>query len=262
MVGHKRRQKSKVSLMGSHQRCWLWGRHLVLETLRAGRWPIVELRVADSVDHVDRDAASRLASETDIPVHIESAARLTQLCGAADHQGWLAKMRPFPYAPLDELIPDAAQSAALVILDRVQDPYNLGAVIRAADVLGMDGMVIGTESQAGIGSQVARSSAGAVNYLPISRPSCLTTAARALGDKGISLVAAVAHTSVELVEIDLTVPTAFVLGNESVGVSPDLMDVCQASVRIPQTGHIESLNVAVAAGILFYELQRQRHSRR
>jgi 23S rRNA (guanosine2251-2'-O)-methyltransferase len=258
MVGQRRHRSRKVPLMASHQRCWLWGRHLVLDTLRAGHWPVVELRVADGLSVADRDAVTHLAGAAGIPVSVESTARLTQLCSSADHQGWLAKMRPFPYRQLSEVMPSESHPAALAIVDRMQDAHNFGAVIRAAEVLGMDGIVVGTTAQAKVGSQVARSSAGAVNHLPIAHVSDLLATSDELRRAGLSLVASAANAGTALRELDLTGPTVFVLGNEHDGVNPDLLDVCDATVHIPQLGRTESLNVAVAAGILFYELQRQR----
>jgi len=244
MVGQKRRRSRKPALMGSHQRCWLWGRHLILETLRAGRWPIVELRIDRRLDQDDLRAVSDLAAERSTPVITETAERLTQLCGASDHQGLLAKMRPFPYRTLDNIIAPQPPPTALVMLDRIQDPYNFGAVVRAAEVLGMDGLIVGREGQ--------------VNALPIVEVPDLAQAAQQLRGAGFSVLAADASSGVPIARQDLTTPTLLVLGNESTGVSPALIDECDATVKIPQAGRIESLNVAVAAGILCYELRRQR----
>lgn len=248
--------------MGSHQRCWLWGRRLVLDTLRAGRWPIVELRIADGLDESGREVVTRLAAQAGVPVHTAAAERLTQLCGAADHQGVLAKMRPFPYRSLGDVLAGDSHPAALAILDRMQDPFNFGAVIRAAEVLGMDGLIVGAIAQAEVGSQVARSSAGAVNHLPLVQVSDLVATADELRRRGAVLIAAAVHAHDAVCERSLTGPTVFVLGNEHSGIDPPLLERCDAAVRIPQSGRTESLNVAVAAGILFYELQRQRHAAR
>ncbi len=258
MVGQKRRRSRKSPLMGNHQRCWLWGRHVVLETLLAGRWPIIELRMSAGLSEEDRQAVTGLAAENEIPVTVEPAPRLAQLCGATDHQGLLAKMPPFPYSSLAEVISVGAGSPALVLLDRVQDPHNFGAIIRAADVLGMDGLIVGTDRQSEVTSVVARSSAGAVNHLPIARVTNLVDAVQECRRSGFSVVAADAGATNDLAQQDLSVPTLFVLGNEHAGVSGSLLALSQATVKIPQTGQIESLNVAVAAGICFYELRRQR----
>jgi 23S rRNA (guanosine2251-2'-O)-methyltransferase len=276
MVGRKRRKTKKLRLMGSHQRCWIWGRHVVFETLRAGRWPILELRIDDGLEGDERHALTRLAAERGFPLISETSARLAQLCGASDHQGVLAKMPPFPYATLDAVLlsrgivkgdmtggrvssaADGPASTALVMLDRVQDPHNFGAIIRAADVLGMDGLIVGTESQSAVTSVVARSSAGAVNYLPVAQAPDLVSAVHELRRVGFVAVAADADAHTTLDRQDLTAPTVLVLGNENTGVSEQLRAACNATVRIPQAGHVASLNVAVAAGILFYELQRQR----
>src|SRR5690606_35976295 len=129
MVGQKRRRSRKPALMGSHQRCWLWGRHVVLETLRAGRWPIVELRIDRTLGSVIADEVAALAAEKHVPVSAETSARLAQLCGAGDHQGLIAKMRPYPFWDLGDLLASDPPPTSLVMLDRIQDPYNFGAVV-------------------------------------------------------------------------------------------------------------------------------------
>ncbi len=258
MVGQKRRKSRKSSLMGNHQRCWLWGRHAVLETLRADRWPIVELRMSDSLSEEDQQTVTGLAEENEIPITVEPASRLVQLCGASDHQGLLAKMPPFPYASLADVMSVGTDRPALVLLDRIQDPHNFGAIIRAADVLGMDGLIVGTKEQSEVTSVVARSSAGAVNHLSIAKVPDLAAAVHECRRSGFTVVAADAGAATDLAQQDLTGPTLLVLGNEHAGVSDSLLALSHATVKIPQAGQIESLNVAVAAGILFYELRRQR----
>ncbi|MGD9857200.1 MAG: 23S rRNA (guanosine(2251)-2'-O)-methyltransferase RlmB [Planctomycetaceae bacterium] len=258
MAESRRRSSREPALLGNHQRCWLWGRHLVLETLRAGLWPVVELRLADNLSQEIERQAARLASEADVRVVRESTKRLSQRCGTQDHQGLLAKMRPFPYRLFDEVVTVADRHQALVMLDRIQDPHNFGAIIRAAEVLGMDGLIVGTEEQSEVTAAVARSSAGAVNHLPIAQAPDLVDAVQILRGRGVSIVAADAHAGTSPSARDLTIPTVFLLGNESSGVSGELLALSDAAVQIPQAGRIESLNAAVAAGILFYELQRQR----
>lgn len=258
MAAPRRRRDRKPALMGSHQRCWLWGRHVVLETLRAGRWPVVELRIDETLGPEELQLVTDLAAERGLTIIRESAGRLKKLCGAGDHQGLLAKMRPFPYCTLDELLPPQGGASSLVMLDRIQDSFNFGAIIRAADVLGIDGLIVGSRAQADVNSQAARSSAGAVNYLPLAKVPDLVAAARRMRDQGFSVVVADATAERSIAQQDLTQPTTYILGNESRGVSEDLKSLSTASVRIPQLGQVESLNVAVAAGILFYELRRQR----
>ena len=259
MVGRKPRKTKRKQLMGSHNRSWLWGHHLVRETLAAGRWPIVELRVSKDLPSSERDAVTTLAGERSIPVTIESSDRLRQLCGASDHQGHLARMRPFPFASVEELFAGLSANPILTLLDGIQDPHNFGAIIRSAEVLGVDGILVPQTKQSDVTAIVARSSAGAVNHLPLARTEDLVDAARRLRDKhGVRIVAADHRAERLPFEHDWTVPSAVIIGNEAAGVSEPLRQMCDDLVRIPQAGRTESLNAAVAAGILFYEIRRQR----
>jgi 23S rRNA (guanosine2251-2'-O)-methyltransferase len=259
MVGRKPRKTKPRRLMGSHNRSWLWGRHLVRETLETGRWPIVELRLSEDLAPAERDAVTALAAERAIGVAIESADRLRQLCGASDHQGYLAQMRPFPFAGVDDLLGGLSANPVLALLDGIQDPHNFGAIIRSAEVLGVEGILVPQTRQSDVTAIVARSSVGAVNHLPLARTEDLFEAARQLRDEhGIQIIAADHRADRLPFELDWTAPSAVVIGNEAAGVSGPLRQVCDDLVRIPQVGRTESLNAAVAAGILFYEIRRQR----
>lgn len=264
-----KRQKAKSKLMGSHQRCWIWGRRAVLEILEAGRWPILELRLDAAMAPARIERARDLASHGDIPVFLDSAERLRQLCHAPEHQGYVAKMAPFPYASAPDILaglsgrsgPDASGPAPLfAILDAVQDPYNFGAIARSAEALGVEAIFVGSARQADVGSMVVRSSAGAAGRIPIARVDDLEDLASQLRDRGVCLVAASEKADGECRDRDFTRPTAIVLGNEGAGIRPDLLALCDARVRVPQQGAIGSLNVAMAAAILFYEARRQRNA--
>lgn len=245
--------------MGSHNRSWLWGHHLVRETLEAGRWPIVELRLSEDLPPAERDAVTTMAAGQSIPVAIESSDRLRQLCGASDHQGYLARMRPFPFASVDELLGGLSANPVLGLLDGIQDPHNFGAIIRSAEVLGVEGILVPQRRQSDVTTIVARSSAGAVNHLPLARSEDLVDAVRRLREeRGLRIVAADHRAERLPFEQDWTVPSAVIIGNEAAGVSEELRQASDDRVRIPQVGRIESLNAAVAAGILFYEIRRQR----
>lgn len=252
-------RSNKQPLLGSHQRSWIWGRNLVTETLRAGLWRPYELRLTPEVEA----ELHELAELHQVPVEIETPSRLTQLCGAADHQGALAKMPPFPYADADELLnavqgPHDGRTPFFVITDHLQDPYNFGAIVRNAECFGAAGIFIPSDKQVGVTSQVARSSVGAVNHLPIARVPNLLLLAEQLKQQGVTLVAASEHATSLLHDADLSQPLAIVIGNEGVGIEAALLARCDVAVRIPLAGSVGSLNAAVAAGILLYEAARQR----
>ncbi len=231
-----------------------------METLQAQRWGILELVLSHELNAHDAETIMRQAEQQAVPVRVEDHERLTQLSGAPDHQGLLAKMPPFPFSPLEDIIQRVSTPLALMVLDRIQDPHNFGAIIRSAEVLGVQGIVIGETHQSDVTSAVARSSAGAVNYLPICRVGDLSVMLSTLQASGVHIVATAMRTGVALSEWNFTRPTAIIVGNESSGISPHLLNLCDGIVQIPQSGHVESLNAAVAAGIVCYELQRQRQA--
>jgi len=245
-------------LLGNHQRSWLWGKHLVRETWEAAAWPILELHLADRLDEQIVADLQTEAKRRGVPVEIESSSRLTQLCGAKDHQGFLAKMGPFPYAGPDQLLENRSSDRLYVALDQLQDSYNFGAVIRCAEVFGVAAVIIGEQRQTPVNSQVARSSAGAVNRVPILRIPNLSNFLQTLSETGVTVWAASEKAATPIDNQNLIEPSALVIGNEGRGVTTEVERVCQGSLRIPQSGSIGSLNAAVAAGIVLYEAQRQR----
>jgi len=256
-----KRGKGKRKLLGSHQRSWVWGRRLILEILRGGRWGIAELLLAEDLPESERDEAGDLAEAQGTPVRTEPGERLRALCHSAEHQGYLAKMLEFPYADPEETLArlaDPNQPRPFhVLLDRVQDPHNFGAIIRSAEVLGVDAVWIGSRDQVGVTSMVARSSAGAVNRIPIARAPDVLALAGQLRELGLALVAATEKGAVDCTAHDFATPTALILGNEGEGIAPEILALCDARVRVPQSGAIGSLNVAAAAAVLFYEARRQ-----
>jgi len=258
MVERSKRGKGKRRLLGSHQKCWIWGRHVVTETLRAGTWRPVELHLADSLPANVRRSVFQAAETQQIPVRIEASDRLRQLCGSAEHQGLLAKMPEFPYADADELCRQHSPQPLFVLLDGLQDPYNFGAIVRSADAFGVEAVVIPGGGQVGVTSLVTRASAGAVNFVPIARVNNLCEFAPTLKQTGAVIVGTDQSANRPLDACDFRRPVALVIGNEGEGISPEMRRCCDDLVAIPQLGRVGSLNAAVAAGILFYEAARQR----
>jgi len=260
MVGGKRRRSSRKHVLGSHQKCWLYGRHAVLETLRAARWRPVELWIADDFDPDVRDEAAALAASQQVPVIDSDSGAMTIRCGGLSHQGLMAMMPPFPYADANAVLDNAAPPAFFMILDGIQDPFNFGAILRSADVFGAAGVLVPEENQSEVTAQVARSSAGAVNHVPVARVPDVVALLSQLRERGVRSVAASGAAAPLAYECDLAAPCAIVIGNEGAGVRSEVLAACDLQVRIPQAGHVESLNAAVAAGILCYEVHRQRHA--
>ncbi len=246
-------------LLANHQKSWLWGTIPVWETLHANRWPVYELILSHNANQPIHHKCRELAKKCEIPVREETATRIKQLCGANDHQGILALMGPFPYVRLNQILNATNNSSLIVLLDRLQDPFNMGAIIRSAAAFGVQGVITGTQSQVGITSHVARSSAGTVNQLPICRLDDLHSAIDTLKKNGFQILASTLDAEIPITQVrsaETSHPLAVIIGNEATGVSPELLEQCDIQVTIPMKGTAESLNAAVATGIVLYELTR------
>jgi 23S rRNA (guanosine2251-2'-O)-methyltransferase len=161
-------------------------------------------------------------------------------------------MGDFPYLSEEQFLQAMPADALVVVLDRIQDPFNYGAIIRSAECLGMSGLLIGTAEQAGVNSQVARSSAGAVNYLPISRVDDLANIVAELSRRGWQICGTSERGESSIEQAEFRAPLVLVIGNEGAGLRPELSALCTLTVRIPMQGRVSSLNAAVSAGILCY----------
>ncbi len=257
MVG-RRRKHSGPRLAGNHQRCWIWGRNAVLESLAAGRWTPLSLLAADRTDPQFRQLLEQRAAERHVPIEWTSYDALTDRCQSTEHQGLMARMPEYPYATLDDALLPQKHAPFLVLLEGIQDPHNFGAIIRSAEVFGADAVIVGQTAQCGVTPHVARASAGAVNHLPIARTPNLVDAIDWLRSRGLHILGATGSAHQPAHQAPLTAPTAIVVGNEGSGLSPELLAHCDQLIRIPQAGQTESLNAAVATGILCYEIHRQR----
>jgi len=251
---------SRRPVLTNHNRCWIWGRNAVLETVRAGFWPVLELLHSDRGDPSVRTEVLAHANNLGITVTAATDAQIDKVCRSEEHQGLAARMAPFPYCDLDRLIEQLPPAPILVMLDRVHDPYNFGAIIRSADALGIHGVVVGTREQSLVNSLVARSSAGAVNHVPIARSEDLVETAESLKQDGFQIVGASDHATETIFQSDLKSATVLLIGNEGRGIQPELQTQCTQFVQIPMLGHVSSLNAAVSAGIFFYEALRQRQN--
>lgn len=252
------RGKGKKKLLGSHQKCWIWGRNAVMETLTAGRWRILDLYFSRLLAPEIIEQARPLAASMGITPKVEDPDALARLCHTTEHQGYLARMTDFPYAEEASVLASLPDNPFCVILDGIQDPFNFGAIIRSAEVFGAHAIFIGDAGQVGVTSMVVRSSAGAVNRVPIVRVSDLSGLVERLCAMNIHPVAASEKAECELIHYNFLRGSAVIIGNEGAGPRPELVGRCESVLRIPQVGHIGSLNAAVAAGIFFYEVRRQR----
>lgn len=251
--------------LGTHQSSWIWGRHLVTDTLHSQVWPILELLLADDLPHAESAPIRDFAAASKIQVDTVNRRQLESRCRGEDHQGYAAKMAAYPYCDESEVWsdPDSHQESPLyVILDQIQDPFNFGTMLRSAEIFGICGVLIENERQVGVTSQVARSSVGAVNRLRIVRVSDLPQFLSKFAERNIPIVGASEKASQPVDEFDFRRPAAIVIGNESRGLRPSIAAACTSFVRIPQLGATNSLNASAALAITLYEARRQQHVRR
>jgi len=200
-----------------------------------------------------------------IDVEERERSQLDALAGeGARHQGVVAITGEFAYADLDELLDELEARKVvplLVVLDGVQDPRNLGAIVRSAHALGAHGVVVGKDRAAPVTPAAVKASAGASEHLPVARVVNVARALETLKERGVWTVGAVVREAPEPSAVDLTGPIALVLGAEARGLRPLVERGCDHKVQIPMVGRVASLNVSVAAGILLYEAVRQRRAR-
>ncbi len=239
----------------NHNRAWLWGRHAVLETLRAGRWIPLEVALSPRCPGDVAQEVYRYTQEQAVALIKETDADLTKRCRSEDHQGLAARLPEFPYADFEEICETAS---VWLVLDRIHDSHNFGAMVRSAVGLGVDAVLVGETEQSAVNRQVVQSSAGAVNLLPIVRVSSLVETIHALHGRGVKIVAATEKAEHTIFTADLRPPVAIIIGNEGRGVDTALLERCTLPVRIPMANQLGSLNAAVAAGIVCYEVLRQK----
>ncbi len=233
----------------------------IREALRAGR-PIQRLLIAEQ-RKMDRDVAEiiRLARDRGIEIRITSRDALNRESQNSRHQGVIAMASARTYATLDDILHISVQrdeAPLFLILDSVEDPRNLGAILRTAEAAGVHGVIIPERRAAGLTETVAKTAAGALEYVPVVKVVNIVHTLEELKKAGVWVTGAEAGGETDYWDADFARPTALVLGGEDKGVRRLVKEHCDYLVSMPLMGHITSLNVSVAAGILLYEVLRQR----
>ena len=238
----------------------VYGINPVLEALRAGR--VTSLRVGDRGGERIRELMT-LATERGVKVQRVPADLLGRLARGGVHQGVIAEVEEAAtdYS-VDELVRDAAGVPLIVVLDGIEDPHNLGAILRTADAAGIDGVVIQSRRSAALGGAAAKASAGAVAHVRIAEVVNIARAIEELKAAGVWTMGLAGEATTSYDAIDLTLPSAIVLGAEGSGLRRLVRERCDHLVAIPMRGHVGSLNVSVAAGITLFEAVRQRNAHR
>ncbi|MGE5554043.1 MAG: 23S rRNA (guanosine(2251)-2'-O)-methyltransferase RlmB [Betaproteobacteria bacterium] len=235
------------------------GRNPVLEAMRAGH-PITRLLVAKGGRSGTLLAIMAGAREKGIPVQLVERERLERLAGPG-HQGVVAYAAAKEYVELDDLLRRAGESGEeplVIVVDSLEDPHNLGSILRTADAVGAHGVVIPKHRNVGLTATVAKTSAGAVEYVPVARVTNLVNALARLKEAGLWVVGADQDAEQEFTEAHLSGPLAVVVGGEGKGLSRLVRERCDFLVRLPMRGKVNSLNAGVAAAVLLYEVMRQR----
>lgn len=235
------------------------GRNAVLEAFRSGR-PVDKLFVQDGCKDGPIQSITREARKHDTIIQYVTRERLDQMSETGRHQGVIACAAAYQYAEVEDILKLAADKGEppfLVLLDGIEDPHNLGAIIRTANLAGAHGVIIPRHRAAGLTATVARTSAGALNYTPVAKVTNLANTIDALKEKGLWFVCADMGGEI-MYRLNLTGPIGMVIGNEGSGVSRLVKERCDMTAAIPLRGNIDSLNASVAAGVLAYEIVRQR----
>lgn len=235
------------------------GRNAVLEAFRSGRC-VDKLFILDGCQDGPVRTMAREARKKDTIINYVSKERLDQLSETRAHQGVIAQVAAYEYSTVEEILAKAEEKGEppfLVLLDNVEDPHNLGAIIRTANLAGAHGVIIPKRRSVGLTSTVAKTSAGALNYTPVAKVTNLVRTIEELKEKGIWFVCADMGGE-SMYRLNLTGPIGMIVGNEGEGVSRLVREACDFTASIPMKGDIDSLNASVAAGVLAYEIVRQR----
>lgn len=235
------------------------GRNAVLEAFRSGKC-VDKLFILDGCQDGPVRTIAREARKTDTIINYVSKERLDQLSETRAHQGVIAQAAAYEYSTVDEILARAEEKGEppfLILLDNVEDPHNLGAIIRTANLAGAHGVIIPKRRAVGLTSTVAKTSAGAINYTSVAKVTNIVRTIEELKEKGIWFVCADMGGEI-MYDLDLTGPMGLVIGNEGEGVSRLVREACDFTASIPMKGDIDSLNASVAAGVLAYEIVRQR----
>ena len=235
------------------------GRNAVLEALRAGK-PIDKLYVLDGCPDGPVRTIIREAKKGDTIINYVKKERLDQLSETGHHQGVIAMAASYEYATVEDILEKAKEKGEapfIFVLDNIEDPHNLGAMIRTANLAGANGVIIPKRRAVGLTSTVARTSAGAINYTPVAKVTNLKQTMEQLKKEGMWFVCADMD-GTPYYQMDLKGPMGLVIGNEGEGVSRLIKETCDFVASIPMKGDIDSLNASVAAGVLAFEIARQR----
>lgn len=239
----------------------IYGLHAVREALRSGSRPLLRLLLV----HQERQFSdlAQLAKAARVPIHIEPRPALDRLVPHGKHQGVVGVVAAKRYTEVEEILVTAKERAEhpfLIILDGLEDPHNVGAILRSAEAAGVHGVFIPERRAVGLTGTVAKTSAGALDHLLVACVTNLSRLIETLQTHGLWIYALDVKAGKRYTDVDLRGPIALVFGGEGKGIRPGVLDKCDERVHIPMRGHVSSLNVSAAAAIMLFEAVRQRCS--
>ncbi|MFD0675027.1 23S rRNA (guanosine(2251)-2'-O)-methyltransferase RlmB [Cohnella sp. GCM10027633] len=238
------------------------GKHPVLEAMKAGRALNKIFLFNQAQKHLIQPIMEE-AKARGIVVQMVDKRKLDQLAPDMQHQGVVAQAAPIAYAEVEDLLALAAERGEppfIVLLDEIEDPHNLGSILRTADCTGVHGVIVPKRRSAGLTAVVAKTSAGAVEYVRVARVSNLVQTMEKLKEAGLWIAGADAGAPQSFHQTKLTGPIAIVIGSEGKGLSRLVREKCDFILSLPMFGNVNSLNASVAAGVILYEVVRQRHA--
>ncbi|MBB5356513.1 23S rRNA (guanosine2251-2'-O)-methyltransferase [Anoxybacillus mongoliensis] len=236
------------------------GRNPVLEALKSGR-EMNKIWIAEGSQRGQIQSIIQLAKEMGITVQYVPKKKMDQL-SEGNHQGVIAQVAAYRYYDIDDLFKKAEEQGEapfFIILDELEDPHNLGSIMRTADAVGAHGIIIPKRRSVGLTATVAKASTGAIEYVPVVRVTNLARTVDELKERGVWIFGTDAKGNEDYRQLDGVIPLALVIGSEGKGISRLLRDKCDVLVRLPMIGHVTSLNASVAASLLMYEVYRKRH---
>ncbi|OCA81040.1 23S rRNA (guanosine(2251)-2'-O)-methyltransferase RlmB [Bacillus sp. FJAT-27225] len=236
------------------------GKNPVLEALRSHR-DINKILIAEGSQRGQMNQITQLAKEANVIVQYVPKKKIDQLT-EGNHQGVLAYVAAYQYAEVDDLFEVARKKGEepfFLILDEIEDPHNLGSIMRTADAVGAHGIIIPKRRAVGLTSTVAKASTGAIEYIPVARVTNLARTIEELKERGVWITGTDAKGSKDYREQDFTLPLGLVIGSEGKGMGRLIREKCDFLVHLPMAGKVTSLNASVAAALLMYEVYRNRH---
>lgn len=236
------------------------GKNTVFEAIQSDR-SINKIYIAEGIKRTSIQELLSLLKERKIITQFVPRKKLDQLTSNANHQGIVAVVASYDYIELEDLLIDIARKGSLpllVLLDGLEDPHNLGSILRTADAVSLDGIIIPKRRAVGLTSTVAKTSVGAIEHVPVARVTNLAQTIDALKTAGYWIIGTDASANQNFSEADYKMPICLVIGSEGKGISKLIREKCDLMVGLPMKGHVNSLNASVAAAILMYEVYRQR----